>query len=508
LYIFSFATAQAALLGYFFRFVSPNWPAFSGLAVYFFSSLAGVAALEFAKGFLNLKEQAPRFYKGAVAFQIGYILAFFVKLAGFYTTANLMLDGLGGLVSIYAVVFSSYLTAKGSRPARFFLIAWVLFLFSIILFVLKNLGFIPQNNFTQYLLQIGSGLEAILLSLALADKINTLTYENQLSQARALDMARENERIVKEQNTYLERKVQERTLELQEANVELRATLDHLKETQGQLVEAEKMASLGQLTAGIAHEINNPINFVTSNVSPLKRDFDDLIEIVEAYEKALADDDPKAAYAQVQELREELDYHFLTDEIQSLINGIKDGANRTAEIVRGLRTFSRLDEDDVKMADIHEGIDSTLTLLNNKIRDKIEVVKDYHSLPEISCYPGKLNQLFMNILSNAIQAIEMRMLKLYDETPGKIAIQTRQHGKNMVLTIADNGIGMNDDVRKRIFEPFFTTKEVGEGTGLGLSIVFKIIEKHQGNISVSSEPGKGTTFTITLPLQQPNNTVS
>jgi signal transduction histidine kinase len=321
-------------------------------------------------------------------------------------------------------------------------------------------------------------------------------------------MARENERIVKEQNTYLERKVQERTLELQEANVELRATLDHLKETQGQLVEAEKMASLGQLTAGIAHEINNPINFVTSNVSPLKRDFDDLIEIVDAYEKALQEDDPKAAYEQVQELRKELDYDFLTDEIQSLINGIKDGANRTAEIVRGLRTFSRLDEDDVKMADIHEGLDSTLTLLNNKIRDKIEVVKDYHSLPEISCYPGKMNQLFMNILSNAIQAIEMRIQKLYDETPGKITIQTRQSGKNMVLTIADNGIGMTEDVRKRIFEPFFTTKEVGEGTGLGLSIVFKIIEKHHGNISVMSDPGKGTTFTITLPLQQPNNPVS
>src|SRR5690606_19506067 len=210
-----------------------------------------------------------------------------------------------------------------------------------------------------------------------------LRGEKEASQAEALRELRENEKRVREQNVVLEQRVNERTLGLQEANEALTVTLSNLRDTQSQLVDDEKMTSLGQLTAGIAHEINNPINFVTSNIKPLKRDLEDVYELIDAYaaieEKSMAEDLKKA-----HELKEEIDYDYIKEEIESLVQGISDGANRTSEIVRGLRTFSRLDEDVVKPADLHEGLASTMVLLRSKLKDGIEIIKDFgDNLPKI-----------------------------------------------------------------------------------------------------------------------------
>ena len=279
--------------------------------------------------------------------------------------------------------------------------------------------------------------------------------------------------------------------ELDHAYQDLEEAHDKLKTAQSNLVEAEKMASLGQLTAGIAHEINNPINFVSANVSPLKKDLDDLTALLQKYETLHEQEDLKPHLEEIEKLREELEPEFLYQEINSLLNGIGDGAHRTKEIVQGLRNFSRLDEDSRKSVDVREGLKSTLVILRNEMKDRIELKTDLGEIPLIECYPGKLNQVFMNLIGNAIQAIEGK---------GEIHIRTWSEKENIFISIRDSGKGMSSEVQQRIFEPFYTTKDVGKGTGLGLSISFGIIENHGGEIKVESEEGKGSEFVIRLPI--------
>lgn len=289
------------------------------------------------------------------------------------------------------------------------------------------------------------------------------------------------------------------TLELEKKQKEeLDRLVAQLKETQGQLVHNEKMASLGQLTAGIAHEINNPINFVYNGIDTLKISLDDLMEIVKKYnELDSANGNKEKIIQEAKELKEQLGFEDLTQDIEDLVADIKKGAIRTMEIVKGLRIFSRLDEEERKMASIKEALESTLILLNNKLKGRINVKRYYdETMPEILCYPGQLNQVFMNILNNAIQAIPE------DRKDGEIIIYTENQVENVIIRIKDNGVGMSEQVKRRIFEPFFTTKPVGVGTGLGLSITFGIIEKHNGQIFVNSEEGKGTEFVIQLPKER------
>jgi signal transduction histidine kinase len=263
--------------------------------------------------------------------------------------------------------------------------------------------------------------------------------------------------------------------------------------TQSQLIQSEKMASLGLLTAGIAHELNNPINFVSGNVNPLQRDMEEIFSLVEQYEAQIEANNLEEVFDRVRELKAEMDYEFLMKEINNLLEGIQEGADRSSRIVKGLRSFSRLDDEKFQLYNIHDGIDSTLILLHNKLKNSIKVHKDYGDLREIECFPSKLNQVFMNILTNCIQAIE-------DE--GEIFIQTVSSDIRVKIIIKDTGTGMSPEVKAHIFEPFYTTKDVGKGTGLGLSITYGIIEQHNGNIDVISEPGMGTEFIISLPRRQ------
>jgi two-component system NtrC family sensor kinase len=274
---------------------------------------------------------------------------------------------------------------------------------------------------------------------------------------------------------------------------ELHLTLENLKLAQSQLIQSEKMASVGVLTAGIAHELNNPINFVHGNVYPLQQDLDEVFAIIEEYDEAIKNNKLEGHFAEVQALKEKIEFSFLIKEIFSLLNGIEEGAHRSSEIIKGLRSFSRLDDEMCQFYDIHEGIDSSLVLLQNKIKDKIAVRKDYGDFEGLECFPSKLNQVIMNILTNSIQAMDGE---------GELFIQTISSAIGIKIIIKDNGKGMTPEVKEHIFDPFFTTKDVGQGTGLGLSISYGIIEKHNGNIDVISEPGKGTEFIISLPRTQ------
>ncbi len=332
----------------------------------------------------------------------------------------------------------------------------------------------------------------------LSKSFNSMTFslktakERESVQAERLKMQWE---VLGETNLELEEKsnrLETQKIQTEKKNAQLEVALNKLKETQNQLVQSEKMASVGQLTAGIAHEINNPINFVSSNIKPLQRDLNDILELLSLYNDSIEKLNLKEKFESVEKFKNEIDYSFLLDEIKSLLNGIDEGAKRTTEIVRGLRNFSRLDESDRKLADINQGIDSTLLMLRNQLKNRIEVKKNLGSLPLLSCYPGKLNQVFMNLINNASQAIE---------GAGTIFIETKAGVNIIIVSIKDTGSGMSDDVIRHIFEPFYTTKDVGKGTGLGLSITFGIVQEHNGTIEVISNPGQGTEFIIKLPME-------
>lgn len=501
-YLLFVILTQSSIHGYSFQYLWPNLPIIAVYNSFLFPSLVGISGMQFMRVFLHTRQHSKIFDKIFYGVSAGYLIGTLIAFFGIFAGSFILIEACAVVAATSMMVMAVRIARTGDRPAFFFSIAWAVFLFGVALYVMKDFGLLPYNNFTYYMMPVGSAIEVMLLSFALADRINILKKEKEASQAEALRISLENERIIREQNAYLEQKVQERTIELQETNEELVVTLNHLKETQAQLVDAEKMASLGQLTAGIAHEINNPINFVSANVQPLRLDIQDMLSIIDQYSQAFSADDTEQRVKDVEKFKSEIDFEYIRNEISELLVGIEDGALRTSEIVKGLKTFSRLDESDLKPADLNEGLQSTLVLLRNSIPDNVDVVTDLGDLPPVECFPGKINQIFMNILSNALQAMKSKIID------GKhvLTITSTTDEENVYFSIRDTGPGMTDEVKARIFEPFFTTKDVGEGTGLGLSIVFKIIETHGGHIQVNTELGKGTEFIITLPVTAKLNT--
>lgn len=502
-YVLAIGLTQMSLKGVNFQFLWSDSPDFERLSVVLFASVAGVAALVFTINFLEIKTYFRRIH----ALLLGLVSMFcaaIVVLAFDDYLAFMIMQSATTLTAVSVLIVAVYVAYNRPKatPARFFVSAWSVLLVGSLIFMLKDYGLLPYNTFTVYSVQTASAIEMALLSFALANKINVYKKEKEESQEQALLTLKENERLVREQNVVLEQRVKERTHALQETNTSLQDALNHLKETQAQLVEAEKMASLGQLTAGVAHEINNPINFVTSNVAPLKRDIQIVWEAMETIQEVALSDLPVAEKEQrINTYKEEQDIEYLKTEIDFLLKGMHEGANRTAEIVKSLRIFSRVDEDSLKFADINAGLESTLVILNSVIREGIQIDKQYAELPLVECYPGKLNQVFLNIITNAIYAINK---KFKGNNGGILEIRTVANDEDVSISIRDNGTGMPEDIQERIFEPFFTTKEVGEGTGLGMSIVYNTIKKHKGEIKIESQVGEGTRFTLVIPIIQQN----
>jgi two-component system, NtrC family, sensor kinase len=286
----------------------------------------------------------------------------------------------------------------------------------------------------------------------------------------------------------LEERVQERT-------EELTAALHQLKQTQTQLIQTEKMSSLGQMVAGVAHEINNPINFIHGNLEYANQYIVDLLNLLRLYQQEY----PQPTEAIAAEIAD-IELDFLTEDLLKLFESMKIGSERIRQIVLSLRNFSRLDEAQMKLVDIHEGIDNTLLILNSRLKHGIEVIKKYGELPEIECYPAQLNQVFMNIIVNAIDALEESENNSKKSKIPQILIQTQKLASSQILVrICDNGPGIPPAIQSKLFDPFFTTKEPGKGTGIGLAICYQIVEKHGGKIEVISSLGSGAEFAIALP---------
>jgi signal transduction histidine kinase len=289
------------------------------------------------------------------------------------------------------------------------------------------------------------------------------------------------------------RKLYEREEMLRRNLAQLEAAHTTLKEMGNQLQQSEKMAAIGQLAAGVAHEINNPIGFVNSNLGTLQRYIADLFKVISTYEQAEAELTPQTR-ANLAEIKRKLDLNYLREDSESLLAESLGGMQRVKRIVQDLKDFAHVDETDKQWANLEKGMDSTLNVVWNELKYKTEVVKEYAGIADIECIPSQLNQVFMNLLINAAQAIDKH---------GRITVRTGQEDQKVWVEVQDTGKGIKAEHLSRIFEPFFTTKPVGKGTGLGLSLSYGIVSKHSGRIEVCSEEGKGSTFRVWLPISQP-----
>lgn len=460
-YLFTLLFTQTALFGYTDRFIFQNSPIINQKFAVLSGALIGIATAFFMINFLQLRKKAPILAKQVILFAIldvvGILFLFLnLEVLAFHWVNFIALYG-----SIIGLIAGIKLSAAGYKPAKFFLTAWTIFLCSVIIFALINLGVIPYNKYLHGSMLIGSSIEAILLSIALADRINVLRQEKEVSQAQALRMAQENELIIQEQNIILEEQVKLRTQELQETNIELKVTLDNLNATHTKLAQSEKMASLGVLTAGIAHEINNPLNYI------------------------------HGGYTAISEELKSNNKDIKKEDIREYLQWIKSGTDRANKIVKSLNIYSRSNDDNTEECNLNSIIEDCIAILDHRTNGRIKIKQRLdNNLGVVEGNNGKLHQVILNLLVNAIDSIE-------DE--GLINISSIMKDNQVIIIIEDNGHGISKEDLDRILDPFFTTKSPGKGTGLGLSISQSIIQEHKGKIQFKSELNKGTDVTLTLP---------
>ncbi len=486
LYGFGLGMAFFDVNGLAFRYF---WPDYIRMNTWFlvFVFISMHAQAQFTRKFLNLKSEWRWLDKFFQAFLILNALALVMV---FTAPDNILYPTSQRLAFVVAMLCLSAgigLWMRGYKPARYFTIASGFYVVGMLVYVAQNFGVIPTTVLSNFSVQIGSSFELVLFSFALADRINHMKDEKSILEAAG-------RKQLQEHNQTLEFKVHERTQDLLKSLRAVNAKHEALVATQQQLVQAEKMSSLGGLVAGVAHEINNPANFTRLAAENLERD----ILRLQDFLNGLTDDNSDT------ELLGELNSRFSRLEEQLAL--VHDGTRRLSHIVRDLRSFSRLDESETQIAAPDEGLAATLNLVRAQYADRISIVLEQANPHATgSCHPAALNQVFMNLAVNACQAILERAGEERSTLPlGVLLVQTQLKEEAgspwWQAEFIDDGTGMDASTQEHIFEPFFTTKDVGSGTGLGLSVSYGIVRKHNGDISVQSSPGMGSRFTVRLPL--------
>lgn len=462
LYLLALVITQLALFGYTDRFLLPNWPELNQKFAALSGALVAIVSVFFVINFLQLRKKAPLYGKLMLLVILLDSLGIFFLAMSWDVLAFHWVNITSLYGSIVGIIAGIKLSLEGFKPAKFFLIAWSLFLISVIIFALVNLGVIPYNPYFHGAMLFGSSVEAVLLSVALADRITILRKEKEVSQEKAYELARKNEQIIREQNVLLEEQVTLRTRELNQSNDQLNLTLENLKATQKQLIQSEKMASLGILTAGIAHEINNPLNYIDGGY--------------------------KAINNKIKEKNTQLE----PKDIKEYLRWIKIGVERATKIIKNLNAYSRSEENYIENCNLNEIIENCLKINHKKIEQSIELRTTLDKKDVIlKCNSSRLQQAILNLLDNAIDAVENN---------GFIQISSEIKNNTALLSISDNGCGISEKDLAKILDPFYTTKDPDKGTGLGLSIVHTIVQEHGGSIAFDSEIGKGTTVSIHLPI--------
>lgn len=461
-YLIILLVTQLALFGYTDRFLFYNLPELNDKFAVFSGALVAIASVFFVTNFLQLKQKAPLYAK--LLFMVVYLdsIAIVILLLDWSVLAFHWVNFTSFYGSIVGIIASIKLTREGFRPAKIFLVAWSLFLISVIVFALVNIGIIPYKPYLHGTMLFGASVEVFLISLALPDRINALRRAREKSKLEVLKIAKENERIILNQNKVLEAKIKERTKEVEEANKELTHTLKNLQKTQIQLVQSEKMASLGVLTAGVAHEINNPLNYILGGHAAILKKF------------------------------KEKDAKISEKDIEDYLNWIKVGGERASKIVKSLNVYSRSNNDHTESCNLNQIAESCVTMVSRSCRSSIAFNTHFSkNLKKIKGSSSKLHQVILNVLGNAVDAIT---------DTGAITITTTTKQKKTYVKIEDSGIGIPDENIKKVLDPFFTTKAPGKGTGLGLSIVNAIVLEHGGTINFKSQINKGTRVIISFPV--------
>lgn len=487
-YTFLMAFFNAHLSGYVFRYIYPSW-SFVNPYEDVFAALVAVSGILFTANFLDTKRNVPFFHKLFMTLLATYVVIIGIVLSGQFLIGTVVLEFVS-LILVASFFVAAFRTVqKGYTPAKFFLIAWSLLLASVAVYILKDYKVLPYTALTASSLQIGSAVEALLLSLALADKINVYKKQTMAAQAEALASLEEKRKLITEQKDMLEKRVEERTHELKRANRELVTALRELKEAQAQLVQKEKMASLGELTAGIAHEIQNPLNFV-NNFSEVSK------ELAEELKSEIGNGSNGRASELFTDLKTNLDK-------------IVSHSQRADFIVKGMLQHSRISTGTREETPVNALVEEYLHLAYHGLRAKdksFSAIIETHfddAIGKVEMVPQDMGRVLLNLFNNAFYSVGEKKKRQQDHYQPVVSVHTKKKEASVVITIRDNGIGIPQKAAEKIYQPFFTTKPAGEGTGLGLSLSYDIVTKqHGGSLMMDTKEGEFAEFTVQLPLKQ------
>ena len=476
--------------GFAFEYLWPSWPALNHY-ITIIGCLTGIFAIFFAMSFLHISRYSKTLKWIFYGILFSYLISIAVILTGERFIGLLISEALTMLTTIMLLIAGVVVYRKGYKPALYYLVAWTFLLICVIIFLLADLNILPYNNFTVNGLTIGSAIETLLLSLALANRINVYKKEKEKAQSEVLLSMEHNRKLITEQNVLLEKKVEERTLELKEANKELTVTLQNLKATQTQLVQSEKMASLGELTAGIAHEIQNPLNFV-NNFSEVNR------ELIQEMKNELLSNNQQEAISIGDNIDE--------NELKIIYHG-----KRAAAIVKGMLQHSSASTGQRELTNINALASEYLRLSYQGFRTRDKTFKatlhqDFDiNIGKINIVPQEIGRVLLNLFNNAFYATNEKKKISGDSYTPIILVGSKKIGDKsgsywVEITVKDNGTGIPQKVVNKIYQPFFTTKPTGQGTGLGLSLSYDIIKAHGGEIKVETKENAGAEFTVILPI--------